>query len=239
MDTATELICDPDDGLGEESGRGMQAVIFNVDGLLVESEEYWDRARRDYLAGYGGIWTDADQRNVMGLNSLEWAHYIRTHFPVGWPDEQIIAEIKARVLDFYREHVPAMPGAVESVRMLAPRYPLGVASSSPRTIIEAVLESLGIRSLFAVVVSSDEVPRGKPSPDVYLEAARQLDIEPQQAVVFEDSPNGVQAAKAAGMCVIAVPNRQFAAPDDVAAADVILSSLEDFHPDLLDRLSRA
>ncbi len=131
----------------------MQAAIFDVDGLLVESEEYWDRARRDYLAGYGGIWTDADQRNVMGLNSLEWALYIRTHFPVGLPDEQIMAEIKARVLDLYRDHVPALPGAVETVRMLDPRYPLGVASSSPRTIIEAVLESLGIRSLFAVVVS--------------------------------------------------------------------------------------
>jgi len=215
----------------------MQAVIFDVDGLLVESEEYWDRARRDYVEGYDGVWTDADQRNVIGLNSREWARYMRTSFHIGLPDEQIIADMKARVLDLYHEHMPALPGAVGTVQLLASRYPLAVASSSPRTIIEAVLTSLGIRSLFAAVVSSDEVARGKPWPDVYLEAARQLDIDPQRAVVFEDSLNGVRAAKAAGMTVIAVPNRRFGAPGDVAAADLILSSLEDFHPDLLGRLS--
>ncbi len=216
----------------------MKAVIFDVDGLLVESEEYWDRARRDYVASYGAVWTDADQRNVMGLNSLEWAHYMRTHFHIGLPDEQIIADIQARVLDLYREQVPALPGAVETVRLLAPRYPLGVASSSPRTVIETVLASLGIRSVFTAVVSSDEVARGKPSPHVYLEAARQLNVDPQQVVVFEDSLNGVRAAKAAGMTVIAVPNRRFGAPGDVAAADIILASLEDFRPELLDHLSQ-
>ena len=213
-------------------------MIFDVDGLLVESEEYWNRARRDYVAAYGRVWTDADQRNVMGLNSVEWAHYIRTHFDVDVPDEELIADVKERLLGLYREHVPVLPGAVEAVRMLAPLYPLGVASSSPRTIIEAVLVSLGIRALFAAVVSSDEVTRGKPSPDVYLEAARQLGVDPLQVAVFEDSLNGVRAAKAAGMMVIGVPNRQFGAPGDAAAADVVLPSLEDFRPDLLERLTQ-
>jgi HAD superfamily hydrolase (TIGR01509 family) len=195
-----------------------RAVIFDVDGLLVESEEYWDEARRTFVAEHGGGWTRADQKRVMGANSAEWAGYIRERFGIERPPEQIISAVQERV------------------RALSERYSLAVASSAPRLVIEAVLDHLGVRPQFQAVVSADKVPRGKPEPDVYLEVARRLGVDPTQAVAFEDSENGVRAAKAAGMRVVAVPNRGYASPGGFEQADLVLASLEDFRPELLPAL---
>ena len=212
------------------------AVIFDVDGLLVDSEQYWDEARRTFVAEHGGGWTSDDQRRVMGANSAEWARYIADRFEIAMPPEQIIQDVQQRILDRYQEHVPVLPGALETVRALASRYALGVASSGPCPVIEGVLNHLGIRESFAAVVSADEVARGKPAPDVYLEAARRLDVDPRRVVAFEDSANGAAAARAAGMKVIAVPNRQYADPRQFAGADRVLHSLVDFRPAMLPAL---
>jgi HAD superfamily hydrolase (TIGR01509 family) len=172
----------------------------------------------------------------MGANSAEWAGYIADHYRIALPADQIIQDVQRRVLDLYAERVPVLPGALEAVRALVDRCPLGVASSGPRPVIEAVLGRLGLGDVFAAVVSSDEVAHGKPAPDVYLEAARRLGVDPRQAVAFEDSPNGAAAAGAAGMKVIAVPNRQYADRRQLEGADLVLGSLLEFRPEMLPAL---
>ena len=214
--------------------RSPSAVVFDVDGLLVESEQYWDTARRAFVAEHGGRRTGDDQRRVMGANSFEWAGYIAERFRIGLALDQIIQDVQQRVLDLYAKRVPVLPGAVETVRALAGRYLLGVSSSGPCPVIEDVLRHLGIREAFRAVVSSDEVARGKPAPDVYLEAAHRLGVDPRTAVAFEDSANGAAAARAAGMKVIAVPNRQYADPRQFERADLVLGSLLEFRPDMLE-----
>jgi HAD superfamily hydrolase (TIGR01509 family) len=193
------------------------AVIFDLDGVLVESEQYWDEARRAFVADHGGVWTSQDQVNVMGHNSAQWAAYIRERFGVTLDDKAIVADVVERMKALYRQRVPLLPGAVEAVRRLGGRYPLGLASSSPPGLIEFVLAVTGLRDQFQAVVSADEVPRGKPDPAVYLKAAARLGVPPPACVAIEDSPNGVRSAHAAGMRVIAIPNPAYT-PEDPAFA---------------------
>jgi HAD superfamily hydrolase (TIGR01509 family) len=134
----------------------------------------------------------------------------------------------------YRESLPLIDGAVDAVRRLARAFTLGVASSSNRPLIELVLEHAGIAELFAAVVSSEEVARGKPAPDVFLETARRLGFEPVGCAAVEDSSNGIRAAHAAGMRVIAIPNTHYPpAPDALALADVVVSSAHELSPELV------
>ncbi len=211
-------------------------MIFDVDGLLVETEQYWDEARRSFVAEHGGAWTEQDQRNVMGDNSVQWSTYLQQHFDIALPNDEIVEAVQSFVLERVSRHVPVLPGAVETVRALAERYPLGVASSAPTRVIEAILSRIGVRQLFRAVASSDEVSHGKPRPDVYLLCARRLGVPPSLIVVFEDSVNGVRAAKAAGMKVVAVPNRQYSRPSDFEIADLVIASLTDLRPETLPRL---
>jgi HAD superfamily hydrolase (TIGR01509 family) len=203
----------------------IDAVVFDLDGVLVDSEEIWDRAREELAKERGGRWHDGAQRDMMGMSSKEWSRYMHDVIGLAEPPEEINREVVRRLTELYGEHLPVITGAREAVERLAARWPLGLASSSNRELIDLVLELLGVRALFAATVSSEEVARGKPAPDVYLEAARRLGVDATRAAAVEDSQNGILAAKAAGMRVIAIPNSHFPPGDDaVSAADVVLAS---------------
>ncbi len=223
---------------GAQRGDGViSAVIFDMDGLLLDSEVYWERARQEFATSTGCVWTDQDELDVKGMNSPEWAALIKRRCGLDTELSQIIVEVTARMQRLYEEHLPLLPGAVEAVRAAATRYPLGLASSSPRGLIELVLTGAGIREDFTAVVSSDEVGKGKPNPAVFLEAACLLGTQPNRVAVFEDSSAGILAAHAAAMRVIVVPNPHYPpSADALALADAVLQSLADFTLDLLKRL---
>jgi HAD superfamily hydrolase (TIGR01509 family) len=213
----------------------IDAVVFDMDGVLIQSEEVWDEVREAYVRERGGRYDAEIQRAMMGMSSTEWSRYL--HETAGVPDEPetINAEVVGRMLGAYRDHLPLIDGAVEAVRRLAARYPLGLASSSNRPLIDAALETAGVATCFTATVSSEEVARGKPAPDVYLEAARRLGVEPNACAAVEDSHGGIRSARAAGMRVIVFPNRSYP-PDaaSIAQADVIIGSLAELTPELVD-----
>jgi HAD superfamily hydrolase (TIGR01509 family) len=209
----------------------IDGVVFDLDGVLLDSEQVWDETREQLTRERGGRWHDGAQRDMMGMSSLEWSRYMHEALRVPDPPEEISAEIVRRLEARYRERLPLLPGAREAVERLAARWPLALASSSNRELIDLALELIGVRHLFAATVSSEEVARGKPAPDVYLEAARRLKVEPVRAAAIEDSHNGIRAAKAAGMRVLAIPNPHFPPdPEALAQADVTLGSLSELTP---------
>jgi HAD superfamily hydrolase (TIGR01509 family) len=212
----------------------IEAVVFDMDGVLIESEEVWDAVREEYVRERGGRYDDEIQRAMMGMSSHEWSRYL--HETAGVPDEPeaINAEVVRRMLAAYRENLPLFGGAVDAVRRLAERYPLAVASSSNRPLIDTVLEVAALKQYFGATVSSEEVARGKPAPDVYLEAARRLGVSAERCAAIEDSHNGIRSAKAAGMRVVAIPNPSYP-PDDeaLAQADVVVRSLDELTPELI------
>jgi HAD superfamily hydrolase (TIGR01509 family) len=215
----------------------IEAIVFDLDGVLIQSEEVWDEVREAYVRERGGRYDDEVQRAMMGMSSPEWSRYL--HEVAGVPDEpeEINAEVVRRMLAAYRVHLPLIDGAVDAVRRLSTRYPLGLASSSNRALIDAVLELAGLTPYFAVTVSSEEVARGKPAPDVYLEAARLLGVDPAACAAVEDSSNGLRSAHAAGMLVIATPNHAFPpAPDALALARVVVDGIRDVTPELVASL---
>jgi HAD superfamily hydrolase (TIGR01509 family) len=212
----------------------IDAVIFDMDGVIVDSEQVWDDVRENYTHDVGGRYTASATRDMMGMSSLEWSRYMAEVLGVpGTPDE-INAAVVALMLERYGESPPLISGAVDAVRRIAAHWPLAIASSSNPELIEVVLRSAGLEHAFPVIVSSQEVARGKPAPDVYLEAARRLDVAPARCAAVEDSHNGIRAAKAAGMRVLAVPNPHFP-PDDEALrqADVVLGAVSELTPELV------
>jgi HAD superfamily hydrolase (TIGR01509 family) len=212
----------------------IRAVVFDLDGVLVQSEEVWDEVREAFVRERGGRYDAEVQRAMMGMSSTEWSRYL--HERAGIPDapEEINAEVVRRMLAAYASHLPLIDGAVDAVRRLAGTFALAVASSSNRPLIDAVLDAAGIARCFVTAVSSEEVERGKPSPDVYLEAARRLRLEPSACAAVEDSHGGIRSAKSAGMRVIAVPNPTYP-PDEesLALADVVLRSLAELTPSVV------
>jgi HAD superfamily hydrolase (TIGR01509 family) len=210
------------------------AVVFDLDGLLLESEQVWDAVREQLVRERGGGWHDRAQRDMMGMSSPEWSRYMHEELGLDASPEEINAEVVRRMKSRYRESLPLIPGAAEAVERIGAVFPLGLASSSNRPLIDLALELMGVAALFRVTVSSEEVARGKPAPDVYLEAARRLGIDAARAAAIEDSHNGILAAKAAGMRAVAVPNRTFPPrPETLEAADVVLGSLEELTPEAL------
>ena len=211
--------------------------MFDLDGVLIDSEQVWDAAREDLVRERGGTWDERATTDMMGMSSKEWSSYMHDRLGVPMTPAEINDDVVRRVAAAYGEHLPLLPHAVETVRELGERWRLGVASSSNRPIIELVLDRMGVRDRFAAVVSSEEVTNGKPAPDVYLAAARELDVDPKDCAAIEDSTNGIKSAVAAGMRTIAVPNRQFRPDDDVlASAAVIVSSLAEVTVDLVASL---
>lgn len=191
------------------------AVIFDLDGVLVDSEQLWDDARRELVRERGGTWRPDATRAMMGMSSLEWSRYMHDELRVDMAPAEISTGVVERLERLYRERLPLYPGAVGTVAAVAERHRLGLASSANREIIDLVLELAGLRQFFEATASSEEVPRGKPAPDVYLEAARRLRVSPERCAAVEDSANGIRSAAAAGMKVVAIPNREFP-PDDEA-----------------------
>ncbi len=213
----------------------IEAVVFDLDGVLIQTEEVWDEVREEFVRERGGRYGPDAQRAMMGMSSPEWSAYMHSALGVPDPARQINVEVVRRMDARYRERLPLIPGAVEAVERLAARWPLAVASSSNRPLIDAVLELSGLDRFFRATVSSEEVPRGKPAPDVYLEAARRIGVAPPVCAAVEDSHNGIQSAKAAGMRVLAIPNASYPPDDDsVAAADLVLDSLADLTPEAID-----
>jgi HAD superfamily hydrolase (TIGR01509 family) len=203
-----------------------EAVVFDLDGVIVDSEQVWDDVRQIYTREVGGTFTAEATRAMMGMSSPEWSRYMAESLGVPGTPEQINADIVQRMLERYGAAPPLIPGAVDAVARIATRWPLAIASSSNAELIEVVLRVAGIDSLFRAAVSSEEVARGKPAPDVYVEAARRLGVEPARCGAVEDSHAGIRSAKGSGMWVVAVPNPHFP-PDDgaLALADVVLGSI--------------
>ena len=215
----------------------VEAVVFDMDGVLVDSEELWDAAREQVALDSGGSWSDHAQREMMGMSSVEWSRYVRDRLGVDMEPEEISKAVADGVVEVYRQKLPLLPGAVEAVKSLAKEWPLGLASSSNRHVIDLVLELAKIAEDFQVTVSSEEVGAGKPAPDVFLEAAKRLGKEASACVAIEDSTNGIKSAHAAGMGVIAVPNQDFPPePDALELADVTLKSLTEVTPDVVRQL---
>jgi HAD superfamily hydrolase (TIGR01509 family) len=206
-------------------------VVFDMDGVLVDTERDWDSARRQVAQAAGGRWTPNATTDMIGMSAPEWSRYMHDELGVDAAPEEINRRVVARMLERVRGGPPLLPGAAAAVESLAARWPLAVASSANRPVIEAVLEASGLARFFEATVSSEEVPRGKPAPDVYLAAARALDADPEAVVAIEDSTNGIRSAAAAGMTVVALPNPHYP-PDDEALshADFVIGALDELGP---------
>jgi HAD superfamily hydrolase (TIGR01509 family) len=216
------------------------AVIFDLDGVLLDSESAWVEVKKEFTEESGGRWEDRARVEMLGMSSTEWSRYMHDELGVPVPPEEISSEVAKRLMQRYRRRLPLLPGAVEAVRSMASEWPLALATSSNRNVIDLVLSESGLADAFAATVSSEEVDRGKPAPDVYLEAAKQLGVEPTACVAIEDSTNGIRSAHAAGMAVVAVPNRDFPPEADaLALADLELDSLEQLSPQRVERLAPA
>jgi HAD superfamily hydrolase (TIGR01509 family) len=208
------------------------AVVFDLDGVILDTEQLWDEVREGLARERGGRWSDAAQADMMGMSSPEWSRYMHEVVGLAEPPEEINREVVSRMLDRYAQRLPLIDGAVEAVERIAARWPLGLASSSNRELIDRALQVSGLARHFRATVSSEEVPRGKPAPDVYLEAARRLDTDPPSCAAIEDSANGIRSADAAGMRVVAIPNSAFPPPADaLALAAIVLQSIADLSPD--------
>jgi HAD superfamily hydrolase (TIGR01509 family) len=206
--------------------RVIDAVAFDLDGVLVDSEPLWEDARRRFTLANGGRWSADAQKTMMGMSSGEWGHFMAATLGVALPEPDIIQGVVDDREARYRDGVPLLPGAVEAVQRLSVRWPLGLASSANRPLIDTVLRVTGLDAHFATTVSSEEVAHGKPAPDVYLEVSRRLGVPPPRCTAIEDSTNGLLAARAAGMRVVAVPRAAFPpGPDALAAADAVVPDL--------------
>ncbi|HET9736662.1 MAG TPA: HAD family phosphatase [Solirubrobacteraceae bacterium] len=215
------------------------AVIFDLDGVLMDSEQRWNEAKEALVRESGGRWRDDAPTVMMGMSSPEWSTYLREDLGVPIDSEEISREVVRRMQEGYRRELPLLPGADTAVRALAARWPLGLASSSNREVIDLVLDLAGFDDAFEVTVSSEEVERGKPAPDVYLAAARRLGVDAAECVAIEDSSNGVRAAAAARMTVIAVPNRHYPPdPEALALAAATVTVVGEITPGLVEQLDR-
>jgi HAD superfamily hydrolase (TIGR01509 family) len=215
----------------------IQAVIFDLDGVLIDSEAVWDEVRERFAKENGGRWREEAQRDMMGMSSVEWSRYMRDEIGVPLQPAVISAQVADRVAERYATDLRLLPGATEAVKSLAAQWPLGLASSSNRHVIDLVLRLAGIANEFQATVSSEEVGAGKPAPDVYLEAATRLGVDPVGIAAIEDSTNGIRSAHAAGMAVIAVPNQDFPPePDALSLATLVLDSLTQLTPEAVRAL---
>ena len=216
----------------------IQAVVFDLDGVLIDSEPVWERVRRGLVTERGGHWADDAQKRLMGMSTSEWARYLSEDLGVGLPPGEVASQVVDRMAARYRERIPFLPGAVEAVRRLAARWPLGLASSAPAVLIETVLQAADLRSYFKVTMSTEQVPHGKPAPDIYLAVAAGLGVAPTSCAAAEDSSNGLRSAAAAGLHVIAIPHPEYPPdPDALALASLVLSGLTGLTPAALAALA--
>jgi len=215
----------------------IEAVVFDLDGVLIDSEPVWEQVRRGLVAERGGHWAADAQRRLMGMSTPEWARYLSEDLGVGLPPGDVAALVTGRMAARYREHIPLLPGAADAVRRLAARWPLGLASSAPAVLIETVLQAAGLSPDFQVTMSTEQVPQGKPAPDIYQAVAGRLGVAAASCAAVEDSSNGLRSAAAAGLRVIAVPRPQYPPdPDALAQAGLVLPRLDGLTPDAVSAL---
>jgi HAD superfamily hydrolase (TIGR01509 family) len=218
----------------------VSGVVFDLDGVLLDSEPVWEDVRHGLVAAAGGTWTAQAQRQIMGMNTREWAEFLSGELGTGLDPDQTATVVIDRMRARYRDGLPLLPGAEAAVQRMAARWPLALASSSPRELIDAVLELSGLAGSFVAVVSSDEVAHGKPAPDVYLQACAGIGAAPERCVAIEDSTNGLRAAAAAGLGVIAIPHAANPPdPEALANADRVLRDLSELRVALVDELATA
>jgi HAD superfamily hydrolase (TIGR01509 family) len=216
----------------------IKAVVFDLDGVLIDSEPVWEQVRRGLVAERGGHWAPDAQRRLMGMSTPEWARYLSEDLGVGLPPDQVARVVIDRMTARYTEHVPLMDGAVDAVHRVAARWPLAVASSAPAVLIQTVLTAAGLRSCFSVVMSTEQVAHGKPAPDIYLAVTAALGCPPPDCAAVEDSSNGLRSAAAAGLRVIAIPQPQYPPdPDALARAGLVLPSLAGLTADAVAALA--
>jgi HAD superfamily hydrolase (TIGR01509 family) len=216
----------------------IEAVVFDLDGVLIDSEPVWEEVRRGLVAERGGHWAPDAQRRLMGMSTQEWARYLSEDLGVGLPSGEVAALVVDRMAARYRERIPFLPGAVDAVHRLAAGWPLGLASSAPAVLIETVLQAAGLRSYFKVTMSTEQVPHGKPAPDIYLTVTARLGVPPSSSAAVEDSSNGLRSAAAAGLHVIAIPHPKYPPdPDALALASLVLSDLDGLTPAAVEVLA--
>jgi HAD superfamily hydrolase (TIGR01509 family) len=220
--------------------HSISAVVFDLDGVLVESEGVWNAARRDITLDHGGRWPAGAQRAMMGMSSTEWSTYMHEELGVAMSPDEISDTVVARLAELYRQRLPLIPGARHAVVGLARVWPLALASSANRPIIDLVLELARLGDCFVASVSAEEVAHGKPAPDVYLAAARRVRVPATRCAAVEDSSNGLRSAAAAGMTVLAVPNPEFPpSADALALAADVVDSIDELTPDRVRRAGAA
>ena len=215
----------------------INAVVFDLDGVLIDSEPVWEQVRRQVVADHGGQWAPDSQRRLMGMSTGEWARYLSEELGVNLTPDQTADLVISQMAARYAEHLPLMPGAVDAVRRLAARWPLGLGSSAPATLIQTVLVTAGLRDDFAVVLSTEQVAAGKPAPDIYLAVTERMSQNPAECAAIEDSTNGLKSAAAAGLAVVAVPHPSY--PPDPAAlaqATLVVESLDQLTIDAITAL---
>jgi HAD superfamily hydrolase (TIGR01509 family) len=213
----------------------VEAVVFDLDGVIVDSEHVWDEVREALALERGGRWHEHAQADMMGMSAPEWSLYMHDVIGLSESPTEIDELVVDRLLERYSEELPLIDGAVDAVLRLGQSFRLALASSSNRPVIDSVLENAGLTASFEVTVSSEEVARGKPAPDVFLDAAHRLGVPPQRCAAIEDSQKGIRAAHAASMRVIAIPNRRYPPPEDVLTlADIVLESVRDLDIDTVD-----
>ena len=218
----------------------IEAVIFDMDGVLVDSEVYWDKSRVEFARDRGKTWTDAYQRLAMGRSTVGWATVMQEQLQLDESIDDIIAEMKGRVITHYEARMPTRPGAIESVHRMKQHFRVGLASGSPTEIIKAVLRITGLDQVFEVMIYGDDIPRGKPAPDIYLEAMAQLGVLPHVTLGIEDSANGLRSLQAAGIAAVAAPSPDFPLPPEILAiADAHIETLEAFDLNLIRRIESA
>lgn len=221
-------------GAGATAGETVRAVVFDLDGVLVDSEELWDQVRRDLAAQAGRPWPAEATRAMLGMSTAEWSGYLTDVVGVAGPPQDVAVAVIDGMADRYRARLPLVPGAVDVIARLGSAWPLGLASSSPRRLIDAVLDSAGMAGSFRVSVSTEEVSAGKPSPAVYRQVMHQLGEDPRRAVAIEDSTNGLRSAAGAGLGVIAIPNLTFPpTADALALAAAVVHALDEISPELV------
>jgi len=215
----------------------IEAVVFDLDGVIIDTEEVWEEVRRGYVAEFGREFRPDTQDRMMGMSTGEWSTHLAAEVGVPRTPEQVAEDVLSRMAERYRADLPLIPGSVAAVRRIAAAYPVALASSSARILIRQVLETAGLTSLFRVVLSTEEVPHGKPAPDVYLTAVEQLGLSPEVCAAVEDSSNGLRSAAAAGLAVIAVPHGVYPPADDaLATASLVIKSLDELTVEAVEHL---
>jgi HAD superfamily hydrolase (TIGR01509 family) len=210
----------------------IRAVIFDMDGVIVDSEPVWNSTRVELVGAHGRTWNEGLQRACMGRSTLEWAEIMRERVPLPMTTVEVMDEMRRRMIEAYEAHLPVLPGAVEAVRRMAGAFTVAMASGSMTALIDHVLIATGLDRVIPVVVHGDTIARGKPAPDIYLEAARRLGVPPGECAGVEDSANGLRSLRAAGMRAVAVPSVGYPLPAEaLSLADLRVATLDDLTED--------